>query len=58
MAAQLFNLSGLQGFSLAQYNMGLGVPVNQAQAALWYQLAADQGNAEAQFNLGVMFEVV
>ena len=28
------------------YNFGLGVPENHAEAARWYRLAADQGNAE------------
>lgn len=29
---------------------------NSAEAAKWYRLAADQGNAEAQYNLGAMYE--
>jgi TPR repeat protein len=37
------------------YSAGMGVPVNNAEAVKWYHLAADQGNAIAQFNLGVMY---
>jgi len=32
---------------------GRGVPQDYLEAARWYQLAADQGNARAQDNLGV-----
>ena len=31
-----------------------GVPENDAEAVKWYRKAAEQGNASAQFNLGVM----
>jgi hypothetical protein len=37
------------------YYYGKGVEVNQASAALWWHKAATQGNATAQFNLGVFF---
>ncbi len=33
-----------------------GVAQDYAEAVRWYQLAAAQGHAVAQFNLGVMFE--
>jgi uncharacterized protein len=32
------------------------VPQNDAEAVRWYRLAADQGNASAQYSLGVMYE--
>ena len=32
-----------------------GVPQNYAEAVKWYRLAADQGDARAQFNLGFMY---
>ena len=35
--------------------MGLGVPLSYTQAAVWYRKAADQGNAEAQFQLGHLY---
>ena len=38
------------------YANGQGVPQDYAQALTWYRKAADQGNAEAQNNLGVMCE--
>ena len=33
-----------------------GVAKNYQQAAAWWQKAADQGDAEAQFNLGLMYD--
>ena len=38
------------------YNNGQGVPRDYAQAAFWYRKAADQGNAEAQFALALVYE--
>ena len=35
------------------YAEGLGVPRDEAQAIHWIGRAADQGNPEAQFNLGM-----
>ena len=35
-------------------NIGLGVPQDYVEAVKWYQLAADQGYAKAQYNLGLM----
>ena len=32
-----------------------GVPQDRAQAAAWYRKAAEQGDAQAQFNLGLMY---
>lgn len=37
------------------YAKGMGVPKDYAKAMQWYQLAADQGYALAQSNLGVMY---
>ena len=36
-------------------SFGRGVPKDDAEAVKWYRLAADQGQANAQFNLGVMY---
>jgi TPR repeat protein len=36
--------------------MGWGVPQDYAQAAIWYRKAAEQGSAEAQFNLGLLYD--
>ena len=32
------------------------MPQNYAEALKWYRLAADQGNAIAQYNLGFMYD--
>ena len=51
-----------QGEAYAQYNLGvmydvgMGVPENDAEAVKWYRKAADQGLAVAQTNLGLMYE--
>ncbi len=37
------------------YTMGQGVPQDDKEAARWYRLAATQGYAAAQYNLGVMY---
>ena len=36
------------------YRTGRGVPQDDAEAARLFRLAAERGNATAQFNLGVM----
>ena len=41
----------------ALYEEGFGVSKDVARAVHWYQLAADQGLAEAQFRLGMMTEL-
>ena len=47
----------------AQNNLGLryenaqGVPIDVVKAAYWFRLAAKQGYAEAQINLGVLYNV-
>ena len=43
------------GVPVALHRGGYGFARNGAEAAKWYRLAADQGLAEAQFNLGVMY---
>ena len=37
------------------YLNGQGVPQDFVQAVKWYRLAADQGYASAQYNLGYMY---
>ena len=39
------------------YLTGLGVPPNHAEAAAWFRRAAEQGDADAQLNLGIMYLV-
>jgi TPR repeat protein len=34
---------------------GRGVPQDRSQIAAWYRKAAEQGDANAQFNLGLMY---
>ena len=38
-----------------KYDSGRGVPQDYKTALKWYRLAAKQGNATAQGNLGVMY---
>ena len=38
------------------YDNGEGVPEDDAEAVRWYRLAAEQGTAAAQFNLGIMYD--
>ena len=37
------------------YAKGTGVPQDHSRAVQWWYQAADQGNASAQFNLGLSF---
>lgn len=37
------------------YNEGRGVPQNYTEAMKYYQQAAEQGDAGAQYNIGVMY---
>ena len=37
------------------YEKGQGVPQDYQEAVKWYRLSAEQGFAEAQYNLGVMY---
>ena len=34
------------------YDLGRGVPEDDAEAVRWYRMAAEQGHADAQFNPG------
>jgi TPR repeat protein len=38
------------------YRSGLGVTQDLATAVKWYRLAAEQGNSNAQLNLGIIYE--
>ena len=38
------------------YDYGRGVAKDYAEAVRWYRKAAEQGNANAQYNLGLMYE--
>jgi TPR repeat protein len=38
------------------YQNGKGVPQDDAEAIRWYLKAAEQGNADAQNNLGLMYQ--
>ena len=38
------------------YDNGQGVAQDYKAAAKWYTLSAEQGNASAQYNLGVMYD--
>jgi TPR repeat protein len=38
------------------YNNGEGVTQDYKEAEKWYRLAAEQGDPEAQYNLGVMYD--
>jgi TPR repeat protein/curved DNA-binding protein CbpA len=61
-ALPLFQDLAVQGYSSAQYNLGLmydyaqGVAQDYTQAAYWYRKASEQGHASAQNNLGVLYE--
>jgi TPR repeat protein len=37
------------------YELGLGVPKNEAEAAKWYRLSAEQSYANSQFQLAEMY---
>ena len=37
------------------YSNGKGTAVDKAKALMWYEKAAEQGHASAQFNCGVMY---
>ncbi len=38
------------------YDNGQGVPQDYAEAVKWYRMAAEQGDAKAQSNLGFMYD--
>ena len=37
------------------YSRGQGIPRDDAEAIRWYRLAAEEGNPEAKYSLGVMY---
>nr|WP_304302254.1 hypothetical protein [Chromatium okenii] len=37
------------------YANGDGVAQDEAQAVVWYRKAAEQGDTDAQYNIGVMY---
>ena len=39
------------------YLLGEYVPKDSAEAVKWFRLAAEQGDAQAQFQLGVMYDM-
>lgn len=55
-------LKARKGDINAQYKLGLkyykgqGVPKNNGKAMKWFKKAAEQGHADAQYNLGVMYD--
>jgi TPR repeat protein len=59
-AEDLIRCAG-QGLARAQYGLGRlfaagsGLPQDDAEAARWYQLAAEQGHDRAQYDLGLMY---
>lgn len=62
-AEKLFKPLAQSGNTLAQFELGLmycagkvpGIPQDCKEGAKWYRLAADQGDADAQFNLGNLY---
>jgi TPR repeat protein len=38
------------------YEFGHGVPQDYAEATKWYRRAAERGDSDANFNLGLMYE--
>jgi hypothetical protein len=52
-----------QGVAAAQFNLGLmyydghGVPLDFAQAAVWFEKAAEQDYGKAQYDLGAMYGI-
>ena len=41
--------------SFSAYHFGAGVPQDRAEAVRWYRAAAEQGNAEGQWRLGMRY---
>ena len=39
------------------YQLGKGAPQDNAKAVKWYRKAADQGDARAQWHLGLMYHL-
>jgi len=61
VAAQWYTQAANQGYSTAQFNLGLmyangmGVAQNYDLAVDWYNKAASRGYAAAEFNLGMLY---
>jgi TPR repeat protein len=62
LAARLYIAAAEMGLASAQYNLadlylrGLGVPKNPAQAVVWLEEAASQGDRDALYSLGMIYE--
>jgi TPR repeat protein len=60
-AIQVWRPLAQAGDASAQYRLGVmyaegrGVPANDAEAALWFERAAEQGEPMAQYNLGASY---
>ena len=60
-AAKLYELSAVQGYGPAQFNLGVcyehgsGVKMDKKKALKYYSLASEQEYAEAQYNCGGMY---
>ena len=56
-ALELYTLSAIQGYDLAQLKMGqyYGSIGDVDNALKWYKLSADQDNSEAQCILGLLY---
>ena len=61
-ALKQWTLAAESGNPKAQYNLGLmyhfglGVAVDEGEAARWFSAAAGAGDAEAQHNLALLYE--
>lgn len=53
-AAEHGNAGGQANYG-AIYELGVGLPINLAEAMKWYRLAADQGNPNAQSAVGRLY---
>jgi uncharacterized protein len=59
-AFQQFTQAASKGYGSAMnnfvwmYDNGTGVPKSDADAVAWYRKAAEAGNADGMYNLGVM----
>lgn len=63
LALQLYRQAADKGYAVAQYVIGesyyyglRGVPKKQDEAVKWFQLAAEQGNRDGQYHLGICYQ--
>jgi TPR repeat protein len=62
-AVKWWHKAAEQGFTLAQYNLGVcyrtgqGVATNYVEAAQWFRRAAEQGHAPSQSSLGAFYAI-